>query len=99
MPSDAGVPRRQERQHGINLRFDRQTKALTEFQRQESERHTQMQQQLIEDSLARQADFEAAKERRLATRDRLWEQAKDRLALKPQPALTFDMMGGPLSRN
>jgi hypothetical protein len=31
--------------------------------------------------------------------DRLWEQAKDRLAHKPEPALTFDMMGGPLSRN
>jgi hypothetical protein len=99
MPSEPGDLKRSEAEDRVALRFDRQTKALAEFQRQESERHTQMQQHLLEDSLAKQADFEAGKELRLAAHERAWEQAKDRLAFKPEPALTFDMMGGPLSRS
>jgi len=99
MPSEAEDLRRREAEQRINLRIDRQTRALEEFQRQESERHTRMQQQLLDDSLARQADFETAKERRLAAHDRLWEQAKERLALKPQHVLAFDMMGGSQARN
>jgi len=99
MASEPEHPKRHEAEARVNLRFDRQTTALAEFQRRESERHTQMQQNLLEDSLSRQADFAAEKQQRLAAHDRAWEQAKDRLAHKPAPALTFDMMGGPLSRN
>jgi hypothetical protein len=97
MASEPGDLKRQEAEERVNLRFDRQIRALAEFQRQESERHAQMQQRLLEDSVAQQADFETAKEQRLAAHDRLWQQAQDRLT--PRPALTFDMMGGPPMRN
>jgi len=99
MASEPDDLKRREAEDRVNVRFDRQTRALSDFQWRESERHAQAQQHLLEDSQARQADVEEAKEQRLAAHDRLWEQAKDRLAHKPEPALTFDMMGGPLSRN
>src|SRR5208282_3696276 len=35
----------------------------------------------------------------LTAHDRLWEQARDRLTLRPGPAPAFDMMGGPPARN
>jgi hypothetical protein len=99
MASEPDHPKRREAEDRITLRFDRQTKALSEFQRQESERHAQAQHHLLDDSVERQSNFEAAKEQRLAAHKQRWEQAKDRLAHKPVPVLAFDMMGGPPSRN
>jgi hypothetical protein len=99
MASEPDDIKRREAEDRIALRFDRQTKALSDFQRQESERHAQVQQHLLDDSLERQSDFEAEKKQRLAAHERRWEQTKDRLAHRPEPVLTFDMMGGPRSRN
>jgi hypothetical protein len=99
MASEPGDLKRREAQDRVTFRFDRQNKALTEIQRKECERDTQLQQRLLDASVARQADFEAAKEQRLAAHDRLWEQAKDRLTPRPGPAPSFDMMGGPPARN
>jgi hypothetical protein len=99
MASEPDHAKRREAEDRITIRFDRQTKALADFQRQESERHAQAQQHLLGDSLERQATIEAAREQRLTAHDRRWQQAKDRLAHKPEPVLAFDMIGGPPSRN
>ncbi len=99
MASEPDDLKRREAEDRINLRFDRQTRALSEFQRQESGRHAQVQQHLLDDSREKQSDIEAAKEQRLAAHKQRWEQAKDRLAHKPEPVLAFDMVGGPPSRN
>jgi hypothetical protein len=58
-----------------------------------------VQHHLLDDSLERRANIEAAKEQRLDAHKQRWEQAKDRLAHRPEPAPAFDMMGGPPSRN
>jgi hypothetical protein len=83
----------------IRLRFDRQTAALNQWQREERDRDARVQSRAVEDSLTRQADLEAAKTQELAEHDKLWREAKDRLAPRPAPAPAFDMMGGPPSRN
>jgi hypothetical protein len=83
----------------VNLRFERQTAALTEFQRQESEREARLQSRALEDSVAKQAALELDKTLRLEGYNREWRQAKDRLSNRPIPAPAFDMMGGPPPRN
>ena len=99
MASEPGELKRREAQDRVALRFDRQNKALTEFQRKECERDAQAQERLLDDFAARQTDLESAKKQELAAHDRRWDQAKDRLMPRPGPAPSFDMMGGPPARN
>jgi hypothetical protein len=90
---------RREAEDRVRLRFERQTAALTEWQRQESEREARLQSRAIADSVARQASLELEKRLRLESHEREGRQARDRLANRPIPAPAFDMMGGPPPRN
>jgi hypothetical protein len=98
MASNAGDLRRQAEDR-VNLRFDRQNAALTEFQRGECEGDAERQNRAAENSLANQTKLEADKTIALAEHDKLWKQASDRLTPRPIPAPAFDMMGGPPARN
>ena len=98
MASNAGDLRRQAEDR-VNLRFDRQNAALTEFQRGECDRDSVRQNRALQDSIANQAKLEADKESALSEHDKRWKEASDRLTPRPIPAPAFDMMGPPPSRN
>jgi hypothetical protein len=97
--TDEPVNIRREAEDRVRLRFERQTTALTQWQRQESEREVRLQSRAIGDSVARQASLELEKTLRLESHEREGRQARDRLANRPIPAPAFDMMGGPPPRN
>jgi hypothetical protein len=98
MASESRDPAREARDR-IARRQDRETRALTEFQRGECERDTERQNRALQHSIANQAKLEADKTIALAEHDKLWKQASDRLTPRPMPAPAFDMMGGPPARN
>jgi hypothetical protein len=83
----------------VHRRFDRQTAALGEWQRQESARDADFQARSVVESVARQTMLQEQKRSALAEHDKLWNQARDRLTPRPEPAPAFDMMGGPPARN
>src|SRR4029077_7605736 len=97
--ADEPVDIRRAAEDRVRLRFERQTAALTQWQRQESEREARLQSLAIGDSVARQASLELEKTLRLESHEREGRQARDRLAHRPLPAPAFDMMGGPPPRN
>src|ERR1700730_4370476 len=82
----------------VRRRFERQTAALHEYQREECQRDADFQAQAVVESVARQTMLQEQKKRALTEHDKLWNQAKDRLTPRPQPAPAFDMMGGPPAR-
>jgi hypothetical protein len=83
----------------VARRQERETRALTEFQRGQCDRDTERQNRALEDSVSRQAKLETDKETALAEHDNRWKQASDRLTPRPIPAPAFDMMGPAPSRN
>src|SRR5437764_15254608 len=93
----ASEPRDIEREvrYRVARRQERETRALTEFQRGERERDTERQNRAVENSIANQAKLEADRKSTLAEHDKLWKQASDRLTPRPIPAPAFDMMGPP----
>jgi hypothetical protein len=93
----ASEPRDLEREarDRVALRQDRETKALTEFQRGQCDRDTERQNRALQNSIANQAKLETDKETVLADHDKQWKQASDRLTPRPIPAPAFDMMGPP----
>jgi hypothetical protein len=96
---DQSVDIRREAEDRVRLRFERQTTAQSEWHRQECGRDARLQSRAIEESVASQTEIELDKTFTLRSHDREWQQAKDRLAHRPIPALAFDMMGGPPRRN
>jgi hypothetical protein len=98
MASTAGDLRRQAEDR-VNLRFDRQNAALTEFQRGECDRNTERQNRALQNSIANQAKLEHDKESALSEHDKRWKEASDRLTPRPIPAPAFDMMGPPPARH
>jgi hypothetical protein len=97
----ASEPRDFEREarDRVARRQERETKALTEFQRGECDGDTERQNRAIEDSVSKQAKLETEKGKALFEHDNRWKQASDRLTPRPIPAPAFDMMGGPPARN
>ena len=83
----------------VALRQNRETRALTEFQRGECDRDTERQNRALQNSITNQAKLEADKESALAAHEKRWKQASDRLTPRPVSAPTFDMMGPPPGRN
>ena len=83
----------------VHRRFDRQTAALSEWQRQECARDADFQARSVVESVARQTLLQEQKKSALAEHDQLWKDARDRLTPRPVPAPAFDMMGGPPARN
>ena len=94
-PRDLG----REARDRVARRQERETRALTEFQRGECDRDTERQNRVLEASVSRQANLEADKEKALAAHEKRWKQASDRLTPRPVSAPTFDMMGPPPGRN
>jgi hypothetical protein len=90
---------RRDAEDRVTRRQERETRALTEFQRLECDRDTGRQNRALEDSVANQAKLEADKKTALAEHNNRWKQASDRLTPRPIPAPAFDMMGGPPARN
>ena len=80
-------------------RFERQTAALSEWQRETCERDADVQARAVVESVARQTMLQDQTRSALAEHDKLWKQARDRLTPRPSPAPAFDMMGGPPARN
>ena len=72
MASEPRDPAREARDR-VALRQDRETRALTEFQRAECERDAERQNRAVENSLANQAKLEADKKIALAEHDKLLE--------------------------
>ena len=97
--TDEPVEIRRAAEDRVHLRFERQTTAQSEWHRQECGRDARLQSRAIEESVASQTEIELDKTLTLRSHDREWQQAKDRLAHRPIPALAFDMMGGPPRRN
>jgi hypothetical protein len=83
----------------VHRRFERQTAALHEWQREETKRDTDFQANAVVESVARQTMLQEQKKNALAEHDKLWKQATNRLTPRPEPAPAFDMMGGPPARN
>jgi hypothetical protein len=98
MASEPRDPEREARDR-VARRHERETRALTEFQRGECERDTERQNRAVENSVANQAKLEADKKIALAEHDKRWKEASDRLTPRPIPAPVFDMMGPPPARN
>jgi hypothetical protein len=94
MASDPRDPAREARDR-VTLRQDRETRALSEFQRGECERDAERQNRALQNSIANQAKLEADKTITLAEHDKRWKEASDRLTPRPIPAPAFDMMGPP----
>jgi hypothetical protein len=59
----------------VAVRHDRETRALTEFQRGECDRDAERQNRVLENSIANQAKLEADKKSALAEHDKRWKQA------------------------
>ena len=97
--TDEPVDMRRAAEDRVRIRNERQTRTLTEWQRQESEREARLQSRAMADSVGRQASLELEKTLRLQSHEREGRQARDRLAPRPIPAPAFDMMGGPPARN
>jgi hypothetical protein len=83
----------------VALRQDRETRALTAFQRGQCDRDTERQNRALQNSIANQAKLGHDKESALFEHDKRWKEASDRLTPRPIPAPAFDMMGGPPARN
>ena len=94
-PRDLG----REARDRVARRQERETRALTEFQRGECDRDAERQNRALANSVSRQANLEADKEKALAAHEKRWKQASDRLTPRPVSAPAFDMMGPPPSRN
>jgi hypothetical protein len=94
MASEPRDPEREARDR-VALRQDRETRALTEFQRGECERDSERQNRALQNSIANQAKLEHDKESALAEHGKRWKEASDRLTPRPIPAPVFDMMGPP----
>jgi hypothetical protein len=90
---------RPEAETRVQRRFERQTTALNEWQREERERDTRAQARAVEDSTTRQATLEQGRDTALADHDKAWEQLKARLTPRPSPAPTFDLIGTPPNRS
>ena len=93
----ASEPRDLEREarDRVARRQERETRALTEFQRGQCDRDSERQNRALQNSIANQAKLETDKETVLAGHDKQWKQASDRLTPRPIPAPAFDMMGPP----
>jgi hypothetical protein len=83
----------------VHRRFERQTAALHEWQREETRRDADFQANAVVESVARQTMLQEQKKDALAAHDKLWNQARDRLTPRPEAAPAYDLMGAPPPRN
>lgn len=86
MPREPGQNLRQEAERKVEQRFAQQSEALFASQREQREHDLRAQQQAVERIAQEQARIADSKRQMLEEHERKWDQMRDRIAYKPEPA-------------
>lgn len=86
MPREPGRDLRQQAEFKVEQRFARQAEALFASHKEQRERDLRAQQQAVERVAQEQARVADSKRQILEQHDRKWDQMRDRIAYKPEPA-------------
>ena len=86
MPREPSRDLRQEAEMRVEQRFAQQREALFALQKVQYERDRRAQEQAVERIARQQAQIADQKREMLAQHDRKWDQMRDRIAYKPEPA-------------
>jgi hypothetical protein len=86
MPREPGRDLRQEAERKVEQRFAQQAEALFASQKEQRERDVRAQQQAVERVAQEQTRIADGKRQMLEEHERKWDQMRDRIAYKPEPA-------------
>src|ERR1700680_3137712 len=86
MPREPSRNLRQESERRVEQRFAQQSEALFASHKEQRERDLRSQQQAVERVAQEQARIADSKRQRLEQHNRKWDQMRDRIAYKPEPA-------------
>ncbi|MBV8978187.1 MAG: hypothetical protein JO261_04390 [Alphaproteobacteria bacterium] len=86
MPREPNRDVRQQAEAKIEQRFARQSEALFASHKEQRERDLRAQQQAVERVAREQARIADSKRQMLEQHERKWDQMRDRIAYKPEPA-------------
>ena len=86
MPREPSRNLRQEAERKVERRFAQQSEALFASHKEQRERDLRAQQQAIERVAQEQARIAENKRQALDQHERKWDQMRDRIAYKPEPA-------------
>jgi len=86
MPREPGRDLRREAELNVEQRFTQQSEALFASHKQQRERDLRAQQQAVERVAQEQARIAESKRQMLDQHERKWDQMRDRIAYKPEPA-------------
>lgn len=86
MPREPGRDLRHEAERRVEQRFAQQSEALFASQKEQRERDLRSQQQAVERVAHEQARIAESKRQVLEQHERKWDQMRDRIAYKPEPA-------------
>lgn len=86
MPREPSRDLRLEAEHKVEQRFAQQREALFALQKVQYERDRRAQEQAVERIARQQAQIAEQKREALAQHERKWDQMRDRIAYKPEPA-------------
>lgn len=91
MPREPDRDLRQEAERRVEQRFTQQREALFALHREQRERDQRAQQQAIERVAQEQARLAEQKRQTLEAHERKWDEMRDRIAYKPEPAPSFGL--------
>jgi hypothetical protein len=91
MPREPERDLRQKAEQRVDQRFTQQREALFAHQREQRERDQRAQQQAIERVAQEQARLSEQKRQTLEAHERKWDEMRDRIAYKPEPAPSFGL--------
>jgi exonuclease VII large subunit len=86
MPREPDRDLRQDAERKVEQRFAQQREALFALQREQYERDRRSQEQAVERIARQQTQITEQKRETLAQHERKWDQMRDRIAYKPEPA-------------
>jgi hypothetical protein len=86
MPRDQEINLRQEAERKVEQRFAQQREALFASHKEQRERDLRAQQQAVERVSSEQVRIAEQKRQSLEAHERKWDQMRDRIAYKPEPA-------------
>ena len=86
MPREPGRDFRQEAERKVEQRFARQCEALFASHKEQRQLDMRSQQQAVERVAQEQARIADNKRQALEQHERKWDQMRDRIAYKPEPA-------------
>jgi hypothetical protein len=91
MPREPERDLRQKAERRVDQRFTQQREALFALHREQRERDQRAQQQAIERVAQEQARLSEQKRQTLEAHERKWDEMRDRIAYKPEPAPSFGL--------